>query len=131
MMFKPRVRHWTDVSVLRILRGRMRWWQNAGHSPNDWTDSLVHCLLLWLADDLGQSRAVVGVREVVGRIEDAGVFGEVVVVIGGSLGHWADLAGLIEVELGVFWGKDGVCGADHRANLGSGHVEECSVQISS
>jgi len=49
---------------------------------------------------------------------------EVVMVVGGGANDGADLTGLGEVDIGMAWGEDGVCGANDGADflLGGRHV---------
>ena len=93
-------------------------WEDSGHSADDRADAFIELLLRWLVDNLLQGGAGFGVIVCVGHLW---VPGEVVVMVSASVCHWAHLAWLLEVEVGVVWREDSVGRANDWTHLSSSH----------
>lgn len=129
VMFKLCVRDGTDVSFFGICGRWVVRREHAGHGAHNRADSLVHSLLLGTADDFGQSGTVVCVLEILARVENAGVLVEVMVVVGGSLCYWADLAWFVGVKFRVSGRKDGVGGANDGTDCGGHGYGKCELIV--
>lgn len=84
VMRKSGVGDWTDIAILGLTGRGVVGRKNTGNGANDRTDCFVHGLLLWPADNLGQSWTLARVGEIGGVVKDAWVFMEIMVVVGGS-----------------------------------------------
>jgi len=113
--------------------------QHSCHRPYDGAHLLIKLLCLLILAQVLECRASGSIRVnfhvaardglvvdgVFGGKGDAGVSVEVGVVVGGSVGDWAYLAGLGDVEGGVGGGEVGVGCADYGADVGEGR--HCGV----
>jgi hypothetical protein len=85
-----------DIAIFCILRRRVVWGKDTGHGAHHGADSFIHGLLFWAADNLRQGWAVIRVGQILVRIEDARVLGEIVMMI------WSRLIVSLEINLS-YW----------------------------
>jgi len=88
------------------------------HLPYNWADLVIHGLALWLRDNPLEDWAGRGISTA-GAVwnRHLRVLGKSMVVISCRTDDWACLAGLVEVDAWVTWGKDGVGSANDWADL--------------
>ena len=115
------LRDGADISLLALRSGRVIRRKDTRDGANNRANGLIESLVFRLADNILQSWAGVCIAEILSTgVGDARVLVEVMMVISGGVGDWADLARRIHVEIWVRRREDSVCSANNGADLCGG-----------